>query len=147
MAALTIDARHQIAEPSAIRDPARRAAFVEPAEVEKLDIQSANRSGFAEHLALEFASRVPCRLPTHGGVECENEAAALASLIRRRERAGALDERVDLGTRRSRGRLATCVGGSGRRLVGRLVAFACHFQALAESSSAPAYKVASCTPG
>ena len=44
MAALASDARHQVAEAGAVRDPARGAAFVQAAEIDELHVEPADRS-------------------------------------------------------------------------------------------------------
>ena len=126
MPAAAIDAPHQVAQPSAVRHPARGAALVQSTKVHKLHIEPADRRRLAEHLALQLASRVPGRLPAHCGIEREDQPPALSRFYRWSKRAGALDERIDLGTRRRRRRRLAGACWSGCRIVGCLVAFACH---------------------
>jgi hypothetical protein len=102
------DASHQVAEPGAVRNPARGAALAQPAEIHELHVEPADRARFAEHLALQPAGGIPGRLPAHGGIERKDQPAALAGFDRGRKRAGTLQECIDLGTRRRRGRLVVC---------------------------------------
>ena len=78
VAAVAVDASHQVAEPGAVRHPARGAAFVQPAEVDELHVEPADRRRLAEHLGLQPAGGIPGRLAAHGGVEREDQPAALA---------------------------------------------------------------------
>src|ERR1043165_6393713 len=107
----------QIAEPGAVGYPARGAAFVQPAEVDELHVEAADRTGFTEHLALQLASRVPGWLAAHRGIKGKDQPPALAGFGRWRERMGALNERVDLRALGFLCRLSARVRGSRRRLV------------------------------
>ena len=105
MAAAAIDLRHQRAEPRRLGDPGRGAAFGEAAIIDELDIEAADGGGFAEHVGLQPAGGIPGRLPAHGGVEREDQPAALAGLGRWAERVDPAQEGIDLGAggrRRSR---------------------------------------------
>ena len=83
----------------------------EPAVIDELDVESADRRGLAEHVGLQPAGRVPGRLPAHGGIEREDQPPALAGGGRRPERAHLRQERVDVGARRRRRRLHVPVVG------------------------------------
>ena len=97
MAAAAIDPRHQRAEPRRLGDPRRGAAFGKTAIIDELDIEAADGGGFAEHVGLQPARGVPGRLPAHGGIEREDEAAAFAGHGRRAERVDTAQEGIDLG--------------------------------------------------
>ena len=92
MAAAAIDALHQRAEPPGLGNPGRGAAFRKAAIIDELDVEPAGGSRFAKHIGLQPAGAVPGRLPAHGGIERENQPAALTGLDRRAERFDALQE-------------------------------------------------------
>ena len=82
VAAAAIDLLHQPAELARVRHPARGAAFGEPAVIDELHVEPADRRRLAEHVGLQPAGGVPHRLPAHGGVERKDQPAALAGLRR-----------------------------------------------------------------
>ena len=59
MAAAAVDPLHQRAEPFRLRHPAGGAAFGEPAIIDELDVEPADRGGFLEHLAPAAGRRRP----------------------------------------------------------------------------------------
>ncbi len=77
------DLAHQRLELGGIRHPAGGAAFAHAAEEDELDVERADAGGFGEHLALDFLRHAPGRLAAGGGVEREDEPAALARDLRR----------------------------------------------------------------
>ena len=97
VAAAAVDPRHQLGEPLGLRHPARGAAFGETAIVDELHVEPADRRRLAEHVGLQPAGGIPHRLPAHGGVEREDQPAALAGRGRRRRGLS-----PGPGTRRSR---------------------------------------------
>ena len=111
VAAAAVDAAHQRGELVARRHPAGGAALGEPAEIDQLDIEPADRRRLAEHVALQRAGGVPGRLPAHGGVEREDQPPAFAGGRRRAERAHFVEEGLDLGLGRSRRRGAVFAHG------------------------------------
>src|SRR5215831_7857726 len=78
LAATAINPRHQFSKPFTCRDPTRRAALIEPAKINELDVEAADTGRFAEHIHLKFACGVPGRLPAHCGVKRKNQPAAFA---------------------------------------------------------------------
>ena len=86
---------------------------LEPAEIDQLDIEPADRRRLAEHVGLQRAGGVPGRLPAHGGVEREDQPPAFAGGRRRAERAHLVDECLDL--RPGRGRRRGAVFAHGRK--------------------------------
>ena len=99
--AAAIDPLHQVAELARVGNPARGAAFGQSAVIDQLHIESADRGGFAKHVGLQPAGRVPQRLAAHGGVERKNQPPALSGLRRRSERAHLVEKSVDLLRARS----------------------------------------------
>ena len=73
--------RHQLGEPLGLRHPARGPAFVQAAVVDELDVEPADRRRLAEHVGLQPAGGIPGRLPAHGGVEREDQPAALPGAV------------------------------------------------------------------
>src|SRR4029078_4146129 len=75
-AALAGDVAHQLGQRDGVRNPFRRLALVEPAEIDKLHIAPADSLDGVEHVGLKLESEVPGGLPAHGGVHGEDQPAA-----------------------------------------------------------------------
>jgi len=110
VAASAVDLLHQPAELARIGNPARSAAFGQPAIIEELNVQPADRGGLIKHVALQTAGGIPHRLAAHGGVERKDQPAALAGRRGRAERFHLVEKGIDLRARRRRGRLFAGVG-------------------------------------
>jgi hypothetical protein len=95
VAAATIDLAHQLCQLRAVGDPAGGATLVQPTIVHEPDIQTAESCRLAEHVGLQRASHVPCRLPAHGCIERKYQPAAAARGVRR-HRLGLGDEGGDV---------------------------------------------------
>ena len=54
-----IDALHQPGEMLGLRNPLRCSAFIEPAVVDQLDGEPADRFDFLEHFGLQLAGHIP----------------------------------------------------------------------------------------
>jgi hypothetical protein len=89
IAAAALEAGHQVGQRFGVGDPFAGPAFPEAAEIKELHLQRLAGDGL-EHLALELAGKIPCRLPAHGGIEREQEPPLLLP------GRGRLAERVDL---------------------------------------------------
>ena len=109
VAAAAVDARHQPGERLGLADPARGAAFAEPAEIQELHVEPADRGGGLEHLRLNAAGEVPHRLPAQRGVEREDEPAT----VRARRDGGPAPSRRR-GTTRSPSRRTSSAAPSSR---------------------------------
>src|SRR5262245_3657120 len=109
VAAAAVGPRRQGGEALGLRHPVRGAAFPEPAIVDKLHVESADRRRLAEHVRLQVAGGIPRGLPAHGRIEREDQPAAPARLRRRRERLYLGEEGVDLRARGGRRRRAPAV--------------------------------------
>src|SRR5262249_50761201 len=96
----TIDLLHQVGKATGVGDPARGAAFAQAAIVNKLDIETADRRRFTEHVCLKNAGQVPGRLTAHGRIDGKNKPPTLSRLGRRRQHTHLFQKSVDLGMRR-----------------------------------------------
>ena len=80
--------------------PRARVEFAVAAVVAKLNIEAAERGGFAEHVALDLAGAVPAGLAAGGGVHREHQPPAPSAVLAHRCRAQLVDEGVDRGLAR-----------------------------------------------
>ena len=80
--AAAIDLLHERAEPLSPGHPLRRPAFAESAIIDQLDIEATDRGGFAKHVGLQPACRVPQRLAAHGRIERKDQPTPPAGLVR-----------------------------------------------------------------
>ena len=95
MAAAAGHAAHASKQRIGRAQPWARLELAIAAVVAKLDVQSAQCRGLAEHVALQLAGPVPGRLAAGGGVHSEDQAAALLPGLDRRQRTHLFDESVD----------------------------------------------------
>jgi hypothetical protein len=92
------------------RQPRARLEFAKAAVIAKLNIEAAERRGFAEHLALDPAGLVPAGPATGGGVHRKHQAPAFPGGFDCRRRPDFFDERVDRGLARFLWEIFVCVG-------------------------------------
>jgi len=97
LAAAAVDLAHERGEAGAVRDEAGGAAFAEAAEIDQLHVEPARTRRRVEHAALKRLGEIPCWLPTHGGVEGEDQPPATAG---GRDRAGLFEKGVNGAARR-----------------------------------------------
>ena len=109
LAADAKDRAHDAVQIGGGSQPAARLALVEPAIIDELNVEPAERGGRLEHLALDAAGAVPGRFAAGGGVEREDQPPAPAR-IGRGAPFSAFEKLLDLG----RARLGQ-VAGSCRR--------------------------------
>src|SRR5579885_1912395 len=91
-AALAMDLAHEGGERGRVAHPFRGPALAEPAKIDELDVEAADRLDRLEHVRLKFEREVPGGLPAHGSVHGEDEPPAAGA--GRLERAHLLEERV-----------------------------------------------------
>src|SRR5215472_13625029 len=92
-----VDTRHQCTKPIRIGNPRRSAAFRRTAIVDELDVETASGRRFTEHIGLQLARLIPCRLPTHRGVEGKDQPPARPCFGNRTKRFDLIEETINLG--------------------------------------------------
>jgi hypothetical protein len=102
VAALATYGRHYRAKPVRIRNPGRSATFRQAAIVDELNVKAADIRGCAEHLSLQLAGVVPCRLAAHRRVEREDQPPAPACCSVWPQRPDLIEKTIDFSARRRR---------------------------------------------
>ena len=95
LATTAIDSRHQFGKLVTASNPTGSSTFLQATEIDELDIEPADTRRFPEHLRLQCAGCIPCRLPTHRGIKREYQPAAAASRRRWPKRAHLIDKVLD----------------------------------------------------
>jgi hypothetical protein len=103
LSATAIDARHQARKFVTLRNPTRRTAFAQAAEIDELNVEAAYARRLAEHVRLQGAGGIPGRLAAHCRVEREDQPAAMPGCSRRAESAYLFNKGFDFRSGREPG--------------------------------------------